>query len=299
MENLPKQEDIPSGSFEAQYAHKELFVINGTNVESVDIKPENPKSEIPVLVAPGYAATMDSFKPGMKVLMESERRVISLDHPRRGGAIPNSFNEEIEKNPSEELRKAHTILGLLEQKNLEKIDVIAHSEASIYISIAALLDPEKFRNIVLYAPAGLIGNDSLFRLIKGVMAHPKRPESMSVFPVTDAETEYLAETKGIDTDYQKANPLRAAKEVLAISQAQIEDMLRHLREKGIKVVVVAAVDDTFFPMDKYQKNVDTSFVDGFLSVRGGHMQIQIHPELYMGAVESMLSTLEEKETKYS
>lgn len=281
--------------FEGQFAHKEKFLINGATVESVDINSENPKTEVPILVAPGFAATMDSFKPGMKVLMESERRVISLDHPRRGGIIPNSFNEEVEKYPNEELRKAHTILGLLEQKNIEKVDVVAHSEAAINVCIAAMLHPEKFRNIVLYSPAGLIGNDTLFRLIKGVMTHPKRPESMSTIPVTEAETEYLASTAKIGPDYQMANPLRAAKEVLAISQTQIEDMLRYLREKGIHVVVIAAVDDTMFPMDKYQKNVGTSFVDGFLSVRGGYMQIQVHPELYMGAAESMLSALEEKE----
>ena len=173
MEGFPKQESTPdSSSFEVRYAHKEQFNINGATVESVDIKPENPKSETPVLVAPGFAATMDSFKPGMKVLMESERRVISLDHPRRGGTIPDSFNEEVEKNPSEELRKAHTILGLLEQKNLEKVDVVAHSEAAVNVCIAAMLHPEKFRNIVLYNPAGLIGNDSLFRLVKRVMTHP-------------------------------------------------------------------------------------------------------------------------------
>lgn len=295
MEYFPTIENKPEHSFESQFARKEEFNINGAIVESVDIKPENPKSEIPVLVAPGWAATMDSFKPGMKVLMENERRVISLNHPRKGGTILDSLNEEIEKNSSEELRKAHTILGLLEQKGIEKIDVIAHSEGAINVSIAAMLHPEKFRNIVLYAPAGLIGNDTLFRLIKGSMGTTPRTETMSIIPETDIEKEYLEVTKNIGSDYQMANPLRAGKEVLAISQAQIEDMLRYLRGRGIKIVVIAAVEDTMFPMEKYQKNVDSSFVDGFLSVRGGHMQIQVHPELYMGAAESMLTALEKKE----
>lgn len=291
-EIIKPPEDI--NSFETQFAHKETFLINGATVESVDISPDDLKTEIPVLVAPGFAATMDSFKPGIKTLVEDKRRVISLDHPRRGGTIPKTLDEEIEKYPDEELRKAHTILGLLEQKGIEKIDVIAHSEAAINVAIAAVLHPEKFRSIVLYSPSGLIGNDNLFRLVKGVMTHPARPESMSGFPVTEAEEEYLASTKNIGPDYQKANPLRAIKEVLAISQVETKDMLTYLREKGVKVVVIAAVDDTFFPMEGMQKNVDTSFVDGFLSVRGGHMQIQVHPELFMGAAESMLTALEEK-----
>ena len=285
------------GSFEAQFAHKERYSIQGATVESVDIRPEHPKTDVPVLVAPGFAATMDSFKPGMKVLVDRERRVISFDHPRKGGTIPDVAGTAVEKHAPEELRKAHTILGIIDQKGMEQIDVIAHSEAAINVCIAAMLHPEKFRNIVLYAPAGLIGNDTLFRLIKGVMTHPKRPESMAEFPVTEAEEEYLESTKHIGPKYQKENPLRAAKEVLAISRARIDDMIGYLREHGIKIVVIAAVDDTFFPMDAMQKNIKAHSLDGFLSVRGGHMQIQVHPEQYIGAAESMITALEEKEKR--
>ena len=66
-------------SFESQYDHKEEFVINGAKVESVDIKPEHQKDEVPVLVAPGYGATIESFKPGLEVLANRGRRSISLD----------------------------------------------------------------------------------------------------------------------------------------------------------------------------------------------------------------------------
>ena len=291
-------EKLPNTTnFESQFANKEKFFINGVTVESVDINPENPKTETPVLIAPGYGATMDSFKPGMEILVEKNRRVISLNHPRRGGTVPDSLNEEVEKYPREELRKAQTILGLIEQKNIEKIDVIAHSEGAINVAIAAMLHPEKFRNIVFYAPAGLIGNDNLFRLIKGAIAGSKRPESISKFPVTEAEKNYLASTANITSEYQNKNLVRAVKEVLAISRVQIQEMLKYLREKGVKVVAIAAVDDTLFPMEKMQKdrNVTTDFVDGFLSVRGGHIQIQTHPELYMDAAEGMITALEKKE----
>jgi len=261
---------------------------------------------------------MESFKPGIKVLTDKQRRVISLDQPRKGGTIPDSHNEEVEKWyekrgekypdwPSEELRKAHTILGLLEQKKIDKVDVIAHSEGAINVCIAAMLQPEKFtgRTIILYSPAGLIGKDNIFRLQKGAGANKSRTETMSHIPVTEAETEYLKSTAHITPDYLKANPIRAVKELFAISQAQIEDMLQYLREKGIKIIVVGAVDDTFFPMDKIQENkkIKSDFsstnpgegiLDGFVSVSGGHMQIQTHPELYMSAIETMLQKPEEK-----
>lgn len=298
MENQPPaRESVKDNSFEAQFAHRETFLINGAKVESVDINPENPKSEIPVLLAPGFASTMEGFKHGMRILAENNRRVISLNHPRTGGVVPESFNEEIDKNPTEELRKAHNLLGLIDEKKIERVDVVAHSEGAINTCIAAMINPEKFRNIVLYGPAGLIGADSLLRLVFGVVTHPKRPETMSGFPVTDLEKEINNAIGKEGLIYQISNPLRAAKEVLAIAQAQIEDTLVYLREKGVHVVVIAAVDDTFFPMEKYQKNIDSSFVDGFLSVRGGHMEIQTQPELYMGAAESMITALEEKMQK--
>jgi pimeloyl-ACP methyl ester carboxylesterase len=297
-ESMPQAIKSPEQErFEAQYANKEKFIINDAEVEAIDMSPEEPKSDVPVLIAPGWGATIDSFKPGMKTILDRKRRVFSLNHPRVGGIIPKTHDEEMEKYPAEERRKAHTILGLLDQKNIGKADVIAHSEASINVCIAAMLHPEKFRNIVLYSPAGLIGNDSLFRLIKGVVSHPKRPDSISNIPETQEEKDYLASTAHITPEYLKANRTRAYKEVKAISRAHIQKMLEYLREKGIKVVVIGAVDDTFFPMDKLQKNVKSSFVDGFLSVKGGHMQIQVHPELFMGAAEEMIAALEDSKIK--
>jgi pimeloyl-ACP methyl ester carboxylesterase len=295
---------------------REHLTIDGAQVKSIDIKPEHQKDDAPVLVVPGWGATMESFEPGFKVLTERERRVLSLDQPRKGGttpdSYPDSYNEDIAEwykkkgqdypdFPIEFLRQANTINGLLDQKKLDKVDVIAHSMGGPAVCLAAMLHPEKFidRTIVLENSAGLIGEDSLPRLAKGAGANTSRTETMSRIPVTEAETEYLVSTKHITPDYIKANPLRAIKEIWAMSQIRIEDMLRYLHEKGVRIIVVGAVDDTFFPMGTpetggMQKNVRADFIDGFVSVRGGHMQIQTHPELYMAAAESMLEQPKEK-----
>jgi hypothetical protein len=37
------------------------------------------------------------------------------------------------------------------------------------------------------------------------------------------------------------------------------------------------------------------FVDGFLSVKGGHDDLYLHPEQYTGAAEKMLAALEQKQ----
>ena len=285
----------------------EHFDIDGTEVDSIDVIPENQKDEVPVLVAPGWGATIESFKPSIKVLADKGRRVISLSHPRQGGIVPDLHNIEIEewyqkRNkeypdwPTEELRKANTILELLDHKNLDKVDVIAHSEGAINLCIAAMLHPEKFegRTIILYTPAGLIGKDTFFRLKRGGKENRERPQSISGIPVTITETEQLELMKNVLSDYVKANPLRAFKETLAMAKTQIQDMLRYLHEKGIKIIIIGAVDDAIFPMERLQTNVKADFIDGFLSVSGGHKQLQVHPELYMSAAEKMLAQPEEK-----
>lgn len=286
--------------------NRESFIINGAIVESIDLTPEKPKDDVPVFIAPGHSATKESVKPGLDVLAKRGRRAISFDHPRKGGYIPELHNKEAEewfrekgekypKLSSEELRKANTILGLLDQKKIEKVDVIAYSEAAINVCIAAMLRPEKFtgRTIVLYSPAGLIGKDTFIRLARGVMNQPKRPESISHIPITEEEIENVKLVAQEAHNYNKSNRLRSLKEGIAISKAQIENMIRYVHQKGIRIFVIQGVDDTVFPIDKMQKIIKTTndengFVDGFLSVSGGHVQVQIHPELYMDDIEKML-----------
>ncbi len=82
--------------------------------------------------------------------------------------------EAVQKYPKEEVRKALNILGVLEEKDVEKTDVIAHSEGAVNTLIAASLYPEKFRNIVLFGPAGLIGEDTFTRLFQGFLGQNKR-----------------------------------------------------------------------------------------------------------------------------
>lgn len=304
QEGPPKKiSSTKNGFFESKNVHKEHFVVNGAEVDAIDVKPENPKTEIPVLVAPGWGATMKNFESGIEVLVKKGRHVLSLDHPRRGGTVPDSHNKEIEEWykkkgkeypgwPSAELRKANTILGLLEQKKLDKVDAIAHSEGAINVCIAAMLHPEKFtdRTIVLYNPAGIIGKDTLPRLVKGALANPGHPQSISEIPVTETETKRLKLAADEARKYVIKNPSRGLEEIMAISQAQIEDMLRYLREKGIKIIIVGAVDDTYFPMERMQKNKNVKYldtVDGFLSVTGAHDQLKVD-DRYISAIESML-----------
>jgi len=284
-------------SFESQFAHTEQFETVGGTAEVVDIRPEeNLDTDVPVFLAPAWASTLEIYKPALRTITEQKRRAISLNHPRFGGDMSDTAEEMLEKYPEEELRKALTILDILDQKGIDKIDVIAHSEGAINTAIAASIHPEKFRSIVFVAPAGMIGEDTFTRLAEGFRSQSSKTETTTRMPFTEAQREvaqvYIKEILA----YLK-NPIRSVKEGMDISKSQIHDMLRYLHEKGIGIVVLSGVDDPVFPMNKMQEIAKADMLDGFLSLRGGHGELGVRPELFVTAATDMLAKLEVKKQK--
>lgn len=290
-------------SFEEQFADKEKFKIAGGEAEVVDIKPETEGAErAPVFFAPAWGCTLEVYKPALKTLVGENVRAISLDHPRRGGDMSSAPEGAREKYPRETLRRALNIVGILEQKNIRKVDAIGHSVGGPDVLVAAMLHPEKFRSIVLYGSAGLIGKDTFIRLLKGFAGQSKRGESLLSssnseyqIPITETEKEVAAKAAKEAGKYFAKNPIRALREVAAIKNSDILEMLRYLHEeKGIGIGIIHAVDDPVFPMDRVQDMVKADMIDGFLSVRGGHGEIGNHPEQYMVAAKKMIDAINKK-----
>jgi pimeloyl-ACP methyl ester carboxylesterase len=123
------------------------------------VTPDNPKTNVPVVLAPGWSENRKVLQACAAELYAAGRPVIALDHPRRGGTV-----EPKEEYPIDELRKALTIREIIKQEGIEKVDILAHSEGAINGAMAASLEPETVRNMVLVNPAGLIGKDTLPRL---------------------------------------------------------------------------------------------------------------------------------------
>ncbi|MCH8209128.1 MAG: alpha/beta hydrolase [Nitrospinae bacterium] len=289
MESFKQQKTEDIGSFESKFKQVERLERTGGKVEVYDIKPENQKSEIPTVLAPGWAATPEVFKENIRVLTGLERRVISVNAPH---GIETASMEEY---PDAELRKAAALISVLEEKNIEKIDAIGHSDAGIYLIIAATLYPERFRNIVLIDPSGMIGEDTVPRLL------------------VESSMELIGEVvRGIkDRTIRKPlfrhnivagkvigkNPIRSFREILAITDFQIQDLLRDLKKKGVGISIIHGVDDKFFPIDKVGQIANKDMVDGFYSVKGSHNEIFLNPEKYTKLAENALSSLEAKAAK--
>ena len=300
-----------SEPFESQFARREHIAVAGGMAEVVDVRPEHMKDEVPVFLAPGWAISPDVNGPILKVLTDEGRRVVTLDHPTTGGTfdelIKDMPDEVLEKYPPAELRKALNIIGVLDTKGIDKTDVIAHSEGAVNTIIAAMLNPEKFRSIVLVAPAGMVGDDNYLRLMHGFagQSYKAKPSMEGIGQRPAIEATETAKVVGANAmrsfiNYVRSNPARALEETLTLAnkESQIHDLLRYLHEEvGIKIAVMAAVDDPVFHMDKIQETAKADMLDGFISMRGGHGDIGEHPELFVKAAESLLTQLKEKGEK--
>lgn len=298
----------PRKILEKKFDHPEILSLNGENVEVYDIAPLNPKTKIPTVFGLGWSASTPIYKENMITFAERGRRVLSANTPHGIEAKP------VNGQPEVEIRKAAAILEMLKKKNIEKTDAVAHSEAAIFVTLAASLRPEKFRNIILINPAGIIGKDKLRRLafgftkdlLKTVLQETKRERNSNTKPKNGFK-EIIAPLLVLSK-----NPIQAIKSVFAIANSDIREVLADLKSKGIGISIVHGVRDEAFPIEKVTnlkeigafdvrkespENVGAEkYVDGFYSVRGLHNEFILDAATYSKAAEIALRDLEIKQS---
>ena len=302
MERPSFEDKSQTLSFEEQFKNIEEVRLPSGSAEVGDFTPENLKDEVPVLLAQAWGLGLGSYKIAMEQLFNDNRRVLSVTHPRIGSALESSMNVDeltvdperalkskfFKSYPTAELRKALNILEALEEKGIEKVDAIAHSEGAINIAIAAMMYPEKFRSIAFFGPAGMMEDESWSRLAKGFAGQGTRAESLRDTPITDGERAVGAASGKEVLEYLRKNPARAISEVVAMKNGhqQLKDLLPYLHDLGIHIAVMSAENDPVFPQAEVRKAADMDAVDTFISVPGGHGTIGEHPEMVMPSIEA-------------
>lgn len=272
--------------------------VSGGTAEVYDYQPspEIQKSTVPLMLAPGCGGDEALYHESIVHLVENfGRRVITLDHPKQR----EREHEIWEEAPTKGLElKAHNILDVIEAKELQKTDAVAHSEGALNLITAAAHAPERFRNIILVAPAGFIGKDSLgnlaLRFAKNFFAG--QPETISSLPKTDQERAHASLSSKVRRvlNCVYGNLFRVLSEIEGIAKSDIHDQLKKLKEAGIHIVIVAPVEDEVFPIERIQKMVQAGDIDGFFVIRGGHGDIA-RISRFVDIVGSAIETLEEKE----
>ena len=256
---------------------------------------EKLKSLVPVVITPGFTEGIKTLEGNLMQLAAYGRRSFTYDAPTgiRDSRVKLEKIQEREFHEYE-LGKAAALLEVIDGKKFEQVDAVGHSEGCIYLVMAALENPEKFRNLVLVNPGGMVGQDNFYALIRRAYRHLQQEKKSAVDPEVRASIQKARSER-------VSNLIQNAKRFLpgprAVACTQIEALLEELHNQGIHIVIIHSVDDLVFPMDRVQQMTKGSYIDGFYSVKGGHNGYILEPDTYAYLTDQVLTALEAKAAK--
>jgi pimeloyl-ACP methyl ester carboxylesterase len=296
MEKFEQNLGIPEQKYQKNRIQLEK---DGDITDIVEMVPSVMKSETPLMIMPGWTGTTETYEPNMKMIAEEGRRVMMANSEYGEDISPKNFldEEKAQKYSVSSLRKVAVYIDMLEKMGVEKTDVIGYSEGGMNAIIAATLYPEKFKNIILVDPSGIIGEGSAVTLpinfskevVSGALEWVRTKEGRKMM---------LDIFKGVAGTVLK-HPVLAYRQLLGNSSAELVEEMKELRSKGIGISVIHGVDDKLFPMKEMQKYADADAIDGFYSVKGSHPDFLFKSEAFTKASEAALSALEKKQENIS
>ncbi|MBI4128602.1 MAG: alpha/beta fold hydrolase [Parcubacteria group bacterium] len=314
MEAAEKYHEIPK-PLERQFDERETLDIDGEEIGVIDISPEEVKSETPIVLLPGFGATPETYRELIIKLAETKHRVLSIDAPHGINADSMKDTAGLAEIPDSERRKINAFLTVLEAKKLDRVYVVAHSAAGIYISLAAPLYPEKFRGVLLANPAGMMENDSFQRFMGGFSQEVTKHVAQSVHDLELRRK--MRKTLGDTAGVVKHSPMQTIKEGLTIFRARINDAIRKANKKGVRFSLIHGVHDNLFPPRVNEEDAlgesrgkdtgretrgvnETASRDQFVgvySVKGSHTELLEQPAVYARLFDEALTKLERLEER--
>ena len=329
-----------STDFSEAWKHPEKITTPaGEEVDLYDMRPREQKTSVPVMMVGGFDYNVESWKKNMREFVSRGRRAIMVDAVhgvRRDPEVKKSINAATDKATNVEYRKITALMAGIDAAGVEKIDAVAHSEGCIDLLIAAVSYPERFRNIILVEPAGMIGKDSLL----GLAGRNNKGEVPAMNEAHDAQKRgdprFRFEMHSDDQMFPEAkrtliDRLRSVPELFSIAGIQVADLLRKVKEKGIGIIIVSSPEDKMFPIErmigtvKRDEKGDIVFdenrkpvmekkgtignermadeenfskvIDGFYSVAGIHERLFNQPVEFTQLFEGAFTALEAKQSK--
>lgn len=274
-------------TLEEQYNNPDIIGDGKNKIEIIDLIPPQLKTDVPAILVPGWSATAHVLKENVFTLAELGRRVIVA-------SAPHGVDTNTQKiYPEAEMRKTEALMQALDRKRIMRADAISHSEASLFMTMGAMIHRDRFRNFVLVSPAGLIGPDTFPRLATDFS---KDIAGQTIKALFDDHSRIAKMWKAY-TEFGKsivAGPILTIQEMNAIVTFHIEEILRELKFRGHGISIIHTAHDKAFPMDRMQKIVDRTMVDGFVSVGGSHNELYLKPQGMSEMIDHLFDAMEKK-----
>lgn len=241
----------------------------------------------PVLVAPGFGTSAGTYG----LLLEE------LQSAGFVGFCPNyKWGEPGEPRkllvlPDIDKAKYQALLATIEYERsngVRQVDVIAHSKGAIDIVAVARDYPGYFRNIYLVAPGGVRDSNKGYipELARLLVADRRDRRDKAKVEAREGETAKWLLINKMSAVAYKRHWLRYVVESITATKVIHQDF-QYLRDRGIRVVLIAQESDSLFPLESYR--FAESYVDSFVTLPGIHAEIKFNPAIAERLIE-MLKT---------
>ncbi|MCX6735624.1 MAG: hypothetical protein NTZ13_00900 [Candidatus Parcubacteria bacterium] len=249
--------------------------------EFIKLFPEkdNKKSDVPVLVIFGWGArSLEQYKKPLSSLSKT-RIVLGINTVFGASPLPRSSDTY--------KQKAYLLLGELVSHGITKVDVIACSEGAIISALAGSISPEMFRNIIFVNPAGFGAPRStgefIFAYVKELFSGVKEALVQKTF-----WKKTFRVCNGTIRRFL-THPRRSFLEASGIAGADVRQDLIFLKNKGIRLSLLLAKEDSLFPPKKVRSDTEDNLFVEIRESEGRHSSFIFNET---DTVVEMLSVLE-------
>jgi len=260
-----------------------------TGVEYAVLFPEKEKKkgDIPVLIVSGWgASSLEQYKKPLLALSE-ERVTVGINTSSSVSheilILKKGYRHVLGQFSYYHIRKALSLLFVLKKNKIVITDSVAYSEGAIIVTIAAMFEPLRFRNIIFVNPAGItLPRHPLFFLgsyVKEIIFGIKEAFSRKMF------------WKKVDRVCEGpirrflSYPFRSFMEMSDIAKTDIRGNLLLLKNHGIRFSLLLAKNDRLFPLKKAKMSVSQ---DIFFEIRENEGR---HSNFIFGETQTVIEML--------
>jgi pimeloyl-ACP methyl ester carboxylesterase len=249
--------------------------------------------ETPIVFMPGWLGIAADYKESLATLASNTQRNVIGWNDIKGTKIGNEVRYPHETDTfTTQLEKVIAMDALLDLLHVHEADVIAHSEGCVHALILEDEHQNRFSEMVLINPAGIVNNTSMLSLIRGGMQeglHRVRSKGTNGTPanyMATADKTFVSGSLSQKLDIA----VHGIKSMWGLSRTDIRHIFEELRNEGIKISITSGEEDKLFlTTDLEHASVD-EMVDLFVPVaKTDHNGFLVDPVRFSNHVIPLLT----------
>jgi pimeloyl-ACP methyl ester carboxylesterase len=247
----------------------------GGKVLGFTASPQNPKTDVETFFVHGYGQD-HRVEDYLRLFAAKDRKAIGLAYPgnRSSSLVWEAYPTEEGKvrMPRLQVSKAKAMVDFMDQKDIEKADLVATSEGALRTMIFATLYPDRRRNIVLVCPGGMGGVRFWTEQNARVVYQAGKDAAHRLLQEQEEDKARSGVNMG-GPHLLFRHPLRAVAESASAAYTRFDRLLPELAkaENPPLITVITNKGDVLFPEKGLRRRIDESSLFKFsvLDV-GGH-----------------------------